>query len=312
MTTFFISLIAVAVLLVTAVPGFIFIRKKIVDEGFIKGLALILFYVCNPCLALYTFASAEFSKEKLINLGIFALLCTLVQIIILGAAYLVLRRKYENPLARIMTIATTFANSAFFGIPIIEALLPEIAANVIIYTTVYTVIMNTIGWTVGCAIISGDAKFISAKKIFLNPAMVGLVIAMPVFLFNIEIQANFLSMITICARMSSPLSMLVLGMRLATAERISSLFLDVRLYLAIAVKQVVMPLVAFGILYFLPVAYEIKAVLFIICACPVAAVVLNFSELVGKCQREAANAVVLGTMLSIVTLPIVTLLLPLL
>lgn len=312
MTTLSISLIAVGVLFCTAVPGFIFIKRKMGDESLIKGITQILFYVCGPCLAVYTFSSAEFSTEKLIDIGIFALLCTAIQLVILGATYLVLRRKYENPLARVMTIATTFANSAFFGIPIIEALLPSIASSVIIYTTVYTVVMNCIGWTVGCSIISGDARFISFKKIFLNPAMIGMIIAFPIFLFEIELQANFLSMVTICARMSSPLSMLVLGMRLATVERLGSLFTDWRLYLTIAVKQIAMPLFTFGVLYFLPISYEVKAVLFVISACPVAAVVLNFSELVGKCQKQAANAVLLGTLLSIVTLPTVTLLLPLL
>ena len=55
-----------------------------------------------------------------------------------------------------------------------------------------------------------------------------------------------------------------------------------------------------------------KAVLYIICCCPVASIVLNFSEILGEGQKEAASTVLLSTILSILTLPIMTLLLPLL
>ena len=84
------------------------------------------------------------------------------------------------------------------------------------------------------------------------------------------------------------------------------------MYAAVAVKQLVMPLIAFALVYFLPISREIKETFFITCACPIASIVLNFSEIIGEGQEDAANAVLLGTMLSIVTLPIVSLLLPLL
>ena len=72
-----------------------------------------------------------------------------------------------------------------------------------------------------------------------------------------------------------------------------------------------MPLVGFLLVVFLPLNDGLRAALFIISACPVASVVLNYSELVGEGQKEAANMLLLGTMLSIFTLPIAMLLLPL-
>ena len=63
---------------------------------------------------------------------------------------------------------------------------------------------------------------------------------------------------------------------------------------------------------FLPVDSGLKVVLYIICCCPVASIVLNFSEILGEGQKEAASTVLLSTILSILTLPIMTLFLPLL
>ncbi len=308
---FKIALISVAVLLLAAVPGYILMKKKMIDEACISGFSKVLLYVCQPCLAVYTFTSASLSGEKLREVGTFALLSAAIFVIVLGGAYIILRKKCEKPIYRIITIATAFSNCAFFGIPIIEALLPESAAEVIIFTTVFAVVMNIIGWTLGAAIISGDTKHISLKKIFLNPAVVGMAVALVIFVFSIPIRGDLQSMVITTGRMCTPLSMLIMGMRLATME-LKSLWGDPKVYATIAVKQVVMPLVGFLLVYFLPISQDIKQTFFIICACPVASVVLNFAEIVGAGQREAAKMLLLGTLLSIVTLPPMMLLLPLL
>ena len=306
-----IAFVAVLVLLLTAVSGFIFIRRKMVSEDCIPGFSKVMMYFCQPCLAIYTFKSASFSQDKLESLGIFALLTLLIHAVMLIAAFLVLKKKFKKAIYRIITLATACTNCAFFGIPIIEALMGERAEELIVYTTVYALIMNVICWTIGCSIISGDTKYISVKKIFINPAMIGAVIAFVIFVFSIPIQDDFMSMITIVGKMCSPLSMIIMGMRLATVD-LKKMFTDVRVYLTAAVKGFIMPLAAFAIVYFLPVSSDIKVSFFIICACPVASVVLNFSELLGEGQREAASIVLFSTILSIVTLPITMMLLPLL
>lgn len=307
---FQITFTAVAVLLLAAVPGYILIRTKTVSEECISGFSKVLLYVVQPCLAIYTFESAELSADMLFNMGMIALMTALVMVVMLVGAYLVLRHRYSVPIYRIITIATSFSNCAFFCIPIIEAILPERAPGLIIYTTVYAVVMNIVGWTVGAAIISQNTKYISVKKIFLNPATLGFIGAMIVYLFNIPIQADLNNMITTTARMATPLSMIIMGMRLGTLP-LKSLFSKPLIYVAVAIKQIVMPLLAFGVVMLMPIPKDTAATFFIICACPVASVVLNFAEIVGAGQKEAANTVLLGTMLSIVTLPLVMLLFPL-
>lgn len=311
MNTFLITLVAVAVLLVTAVPGYLFTKTKMIGEECIAGFSKVLLFVCQPCLAVYTFGTTDYTPEKLMSLGVFALLSVAIFVIMLGGAFLVLRRKYEQPIYRIITIATTFSNSAFFGIPIIEALFPDTSDDLIIYTTIFALVMNVVGWTVGSAIISQNLKHMSLKKVFLNPPMIGTVVALILFIFEISLPESLFDMVTTAARMSSPLSMIILGMRLGTMK-LSALFGNFRVYFTIAVKQLVMPLVALALVLFLPVPRDVAATFFVICATPAASVVLNFAEIVGEGQREAANTVLLSTLLTVVTLPVMMLLLPLL
>ncbi len=311
MSTFLIALSAVAILLLEAAPGFVFVKKKMLGEDSAAAFSKVLLYLCQPCLAVYTFSSAEFSVEKLGDIGLFALATLVINGAMLGGAVLILRRKFADTSYRVLTLAMAFANCAFFGIPVIEALLPEYASGLIVYTTVYATIMNILGWAIGIAIITGDTKNISAKKIFINPAMLGVVIGVPLFLFSVELPAVLFDAVSLIGKMTTPISMLIMGMRLATTD-FKSVFTSVKAYIAVAVKGIVMPLVAFALVYFLPLPTEVKMTFFIICACPTASVVLNFSELCGAGQREAAASVLLSTILSVATLPTMVLMLSLL
>ena len=310
MSTFLIALSAVAILLLEAAPGFVFVKKKMLGEDSSAAFSKVLLYLCQPCLAVYTFSSAEFSVEKLADIGLFSLVTLVINGVMLGGAVLILRRKFADTSYRVLTLAMAFANCAFFGIPIIEALLPEAAEGLIVYTTVYATIMNILGWAIGIAIITGDARNISAKKIFINPAMIGIVIGVPLFLFSIDLPAVLFDAVSLIGKMTTPVSMLIMGMRLATTN-FKTVFTSVKAYVAVAVKTILMPLVSFALVYFLPLPIEVKKTFFIICACPTASVVLNFSELCGKGQREAAASVLLSTILSILTLPTMVLMLSL-
>ena len=307
LTAFF----TVLVLLLVAAGGFILKKRDMVSDACIPGFSKVLLFICQPCLAVYTFCEAEYSAESVKRMLAFAGLLLVVFLLMLGSAFLVLRRRYEKPIYRILTIATTFSNAAFFGIPVIEALLPEQASGIIIYTTVFGLTMNIIGWTVGSAIIANDIKYMSAKKIVLNPATIAAAVAIIIFAFRIPVPNQLFSIIQITGKMCTPLSMLIMGMRLATVN-LKKLFSDYRIYVTLAVKQVIMPLVAFLLVFSLDmIDINLRKALFITCATPAASIVLNFSEIVGEGQKEAANLVLLSTISSIITLPIMMLMLPL-
>ncbi len=303
------TLITVAALLLVAAPGYLMIKTKMLSESCISGFSKVLLYVSQPCLAVYTFSILDFSVGKLAEIGLFTLLTLGIMIIMLGGTYLVLRKKCEKPIYRIMTIATTFANCGFFGIPIIKAVMGEAASGLIVYTTVFSLIMNVVGWTVGSAIISRNTKFISLKKIFLNPASIGVAAAMLVFVLGIRLEPNISNMISVTGNMATPLSMLIMGMRLGTME-LKNLFTNAKVYVIILVKMIVMPIAAFVLVYFLPIAEPVKMTFYIVCACPTASVVLNFAEIVGEGQKEAAAMVLTSTIFSVLTMPFMMLLLP--
>lgn len=312
MQEFKVTLIMVGIMLAYAIPGFILIKTKAVKPESISAFSKLLMFVCQPVLTLYSFNKANFTKELGINLIIFFVIITVVQLVFIGIFLLIFRKKLDDVKYRITTVATTLSNCSFLGVPLLEALFPD-SPNVAVYSMMYFLSMSLLGWTLVSAIITKDKKHISVKKILLNPATISIVISLPFFLTGFKISSEngyFLgqldNMIMILSKMTTPLCMLVMGMRLATVE-FKSIFTSPLPYFAVIINQVVFPLVVLGILMLLGVDEELRWCMYVMCACPVASVVQNYAEILGEGQDTAANMVLLGTMSSIVTLPLMAL-----
>ncbi len=313
MAEFKTTLIMVAIMLAYAIPGFLLIKVKAVKSDHISSFSKLLMFVCQPALTLYSFNKANFTKELGVNLLIFLGIITLVQLVFIGGFYLIFRKKMSDVRYRITTVATTLSNCSFLGVPLLEAIFPN-SPNVAVYSMMYFLSMSLLGWTLVSAIITRDRKYISVKKILLNPATLSIAVSLPFFFTGFKISADngqllgqIENMINILGKMTTPLCMLVMGMRLATIK-FKSLFSNWMQYFAVVVNQVVFPLCVLGLLMLFGVDEELKWCMFIMCACPIAAVVQNYAEILGEGQDTAANMVLFGTIASIVTLPLMALL----
>lgn len=307
MEYFLITLVTVAVMLAYAVPGFALVKSKAISKDSAVAFSKVLMYVAQPCLTVYSFQKATFSLELLKNMGIFFGLCVLIHAVMMGGMVLIWRKKSADIRYRICTVAATFGNCAFMGVPLLEALMPEYA-DAAVFSMVFFLVMSLCGWTAGSAVITHDKKYLSVKKMVLNPAVISLAIALPLFFANVKLPSVLGDAVTVMGKMTTPLCMLVMGMRLATIP-VKPIFTDKLQYVTVAVKQFFMPFLSFLIVWWLPIDYNIKVIFYVLCATPVASVVLNFAEILGEGQQIAANMVLLGTVLSVATIPIIVLVL---
>ncbi len=292
-------------LVALCLPGFFLTKANVLKEEHIKGFAVFLLYVCSPALSIYSFQQAECNMEILINIGILLLVTTFMQVLIMGIGFLINIKTYKiDGASRVATVAAAFGNVGFFGVPILQALLPD-HPEAMVYSAVMSVMMNLIGWTLGMFMMSGDRKHVSVKNFLINPTTLCLLIALPLFFTNTSFPKPVMNFVEFFSKMSTPTAMTVLGMRLAFVKFRD--LMDYRQVVAIFLKLIALPLITFGIMYALPVDETLKISTYILSCMPPAAITLNFAELSNTSPKTAANIVVVGSLLVAITLPVLLL-----
>ena len=106
------------------------------------------------------------------------------------------------------------------------------------------------------------------------------------------------------ANMNTGLGMVILGATLG-ASNIGLMITDTRLYKAIALRLVVVPLVCIPILMFMPVPFEVRMVMMIIAAAPAASATSMLALKYGADYSYGTGLSIGTTIVSMITMPLV-------
>lgn len=319
-------LLIMLVLFAFAVPGFILRKMGLVKSDSLYSISNILLCFAQPMLIIQAFAVDPIAPtgETLLNFLWVFLFSVAAILLTFGASKLVfLFMKGEEQRRRrdLLVFVGTFSNCAFVGIPFVDMFTGG-DSEAMMYITVFTVAFNLLLWTLGAYLITQDKKQISLKKALLNPCTIGSVVGFLLFLvpqiniFNMEEVAELQQIVTYGGGMTAPLSMLVVGVRIAELSP-KKLFCDRGIYLASLVRLVlsaaltyllILPFKLTGV--FADAPYVLLAPV-IAMAMPPAASVVAFAEKLDGEKEYAAAAYSTGTLLSIVTLPVAMLLISL-
>ena len=304
--SFSVTLITVATMLLYAVPGYLLVKGKLLPKESISSFATLLLYACAPFQTIYALQQMDFSLYMLKYLILTLVLGMVLMGGTLGVVYFVLRKRQQDVRYRICTVAAAMGNCGFMGIPLLEALLPDYP-QAVGFASMFFMAMNILMWTLVSFIITRDRRYISLKKVFINPSVIAMGVALMLFFGRIHLTGQISDLVTTLNKMSTVVCMLILGMRLALVP-IKPMFTSGIQYVAIALKLFVFPLAALAICSLLPVEREFTMALYIICCVPTGNMVLSFAELLGEGQDTAANVVLLSTLLSMLTIPLMLML----
>lgn len=147
--------------------GYIARRKNIVSENASKVLSAILLNLTLPFLAFNAFMSDINAKTFTTGLSVFAF-GFIAYIILIGISF-VLFAGYKGDKKDTLRILMIFGSTTFFGLPIINAILPAGT----LYANLFNIAYRVFLYSYGLIVMSG-AKFDkkNLKTIFLNPIII--------------------------------------------------------------------------------------------------------------------------------------------
>lgn len=305
---FFTALQNVLITVFYAAPGFIVRRMGKISEEHISSLSAVLIYICTPFLEISAFMRLEYSPRLLGEMGLYFIISLLLQALFILFMFFVLGRVHHGLTTRerLLGLASALGNVGFFGIPIMLSVFsgyPEAAC----FSSVNMLTLNILGFTVGIFGITGKREFLSLRQALINPNMLGIVIALPIYIFGIAdiMPQPLVGAINSIAAMATPICMMILGVRVASMK-LGRLLTQPKIYLFALIKLLGFPMFCFCLLYFLPLSTIVKSTAVILAGMPCAAILQNFAEMYDGDAELAANLITVSTLLSVLTIPLLT------
>lgn len=308
-------LVIMLVLFAFLVPGYILRKVKLLSAESLPTLSNILLYVCQPMMFIKAFCVNPVSPEKdvLINMLYVFLLSMAGLLLVFFLAKGVFCRVKDKKRANVYVFLTTFSNCGFIGIPFVE-LLTDGDTLAVMYVTLFNCAFNFLIWTLGVYLMTGNRSDVSFKRAFLNPSTLGMGIAFLLFLvpqanvFNMEQIAPVRQVAVYLGEMTAPLSMLIVGARAADLS-FKDIFCNPADYAAAAMRLIVAPAVMFLVVLPLKLTGTIESTVYlapvIAMAMTPASTVVAYAEKFDGDRKTAARTFLLGTLLGILTIPLV-------
>ena len=312
-------LITVVFLLLLAVPGFIFAKTKMFPKSASETLSVIVLYGCQPILVITSFQGCAFDTNIAWNILIVAGIALAVHLLMFAIVKLAFCKWDSEDKVKLVKYLSVFSNCGFMGLPFLQSLFTDgaVQAELIIYCAAILAVFNILNWTFGVYIITGDKKQISFKKVLFNPVIIAVLLSLVLF-FTIQkplielapvgsvgykILSKLMNSLNFLSNIVTPLSMFVIGIRLANIEW-KQLLTDKWAYIVSGVKLIAMSFVTMLLVAFLPIASTIKYTVFFLLSMPSATSGAMMAVQFGKDSDFASVGVVLSTVCSIITLPL--------
>ena len=309
MASFSVTFNNVLLTLLYLFPGFLLCKARKVRAEHLSSISVVLLYVCGPGMFLNALTALDYSPELLKRMGLFLVFSLFGEMALMFLILFLLGKRRKEFSMRMLSIACVMSNVGFFGMPVVRAVFPA-APEAAVYSCMFNTSLNILAWTGGVFTLTGEKRYVSLKAAFVNPSVLAVTAGLVLYLLKAKnwlpnlVQEGFRTI----GGMSTPLCMVILGIRLATMD-FRKLFTTPLVWLIAAGKLLVFPLFCYLLVLPFPLDPVFKGSILILAGSPCASILLNLAEIHHNGQELAANCALLTTLLSIATIPLLSLLL---
>ena len=297
-----------ALLFLYALTG-VLMRRIGILKAETRGAFVSLFTnITLPCMVLASFDQI-FTPDQLRDAGGMLLISTAV-LILSGVIAFMLFRKRPDAERRVLYFATLFSNSGNAGMPVASLVYGPTG---VFYASVYLIPARLAMYTLGVALYAGkpkDQRFAAGLlDLIKTPTVAVIPLGLLLMLSGHTLPAVLGDAVRNIGDMTAPLAMMLIGASLADGKPRE--LLDRSALTISAVRLFLMPGLCWALLSLAGVQSLPASVAVTLAAMPVAANTAILAEQYGADSRFASRCVFLSTVLSLVTVPAITLMMEL-
>lgn len=295
----------VAFLLTVILIGYIMRRSGKVEHKAAKVLSVLTTHIFSPCYNLKTLPK-NFTVDKLgSNLAVLGLSCAILLLVVCLSRFLAKKIGRTDFEKRSLTYVFAFANTGYFGYPVIEGVFGEaVLSQFMIFCIPFNITLGSYGY----GLFMSEGQKINWKKVLTSPVMFGYYGGIILGLSGIPLGGLVTDTLSGLGACMSPASMLSAGIVLG-AFSAKKLLSGIRPYLYSMIRLVGIP-VLFGIpLFFVVTLLKLDGIFLILpmasIAMPVGLNTVVYPESFGYDASDNAKLCFVSFVMSILTLPIV-------
>ncbi len=287
---------------VYVVTGIIMAKTKILKHEGRSSFINLLLDITLPCMILNSF-NVDIGLSELISAGKILIISTVCTLIAWLMAKILWRREPSNRRA-VLEFATLFSNAGNAGMPIVASVF---GAEGVFYASFYLLPVRVLIWTLGLSLFVDEGDFRERMMILLKtPSLAVVFIGIALMFMPFRLPGVLSVAVKNIGDMTGPLSMMIIGAALGESD-IRSAF-DTDAFKLTAVRLVILPVIYIVLLKSAGVDDILWQVAVVLTAMPAAANTEIIAEMYGKDYQFAARCVVVSTVISLVSVPLLTLL----
>ena len=257
--------------------------------------------ITAPCLVFYGVLG---NRERLFSGSLPQVVLSVAVAVLLSGSlvFLVLRVGHLRPDHRsVLQVATMFGNVSFLGIPLCYGLFGQ---EGLMYASLYAAAQDALFWSVGVALMGGGRAKGEWKRL-LNPSLMGILLAALLVVLGVPVPEFVLKTANTVGAATLPLSLMVVGAGFCGAK---AEWATLRRLLPVAgLKLVIVPAVMTAALSLIPMDPVARCVLALEMSMPSAAATVALARTLDRDHGFAAQAVLMTTALSAITVPLMVL-----
>lgn len=290
----------VCILFIVVLVGAACRKLDFLNDATIQGVTKLVVNITVPCLMIANM-QRPFDMAVLKN---FLITLALSSAFILAAIALglFLFRKRSHSKRVVLANMLGFSNCGFMGYPIIMAINPDW----MIYAVAYNVSFTFITWTVGVSLYQGRENM-SVRRALLNPNVLASAVGFALFCLSITLPAVLGEVFSMLGGLTTPLTMLLIGTRMVGLNLRD--LMDADYHISAVLRLLALPLIVFAVLRPFPLDPAVYRTMFLLTAMPAGTMTAMQAELYGGDAVFASRAIAYSTLLSLLTVPIIGLLL---
>lgn len=308
MEQFFIALTQIGIFLIMICIGVLAMKIKIFNSNSLAAVSRLVMQISLPSYIFINAVTSATRESLLGSLMVVPIAAVLYLVLIAVSAVIEKIFRLKGNRQHVFRASLIFGNIGFMGIPLVTALYPNTA---LLYVSVFTIVDQLVFWTYGVVLtkpVSNHKKAISAANLknLLSPSLVAIVLATVFILAEIPIPQVITDSLMAVGNTSMPLALIYIGGVLCMSD-IRPVLKCGELYVGIVVKMIALPVVCYLVLGGLGIAADMAGTIAFLVALPGIEMVPMLAQINRSDGDYAVCAIMMTTIASLATLPVVSL-----